>query len=99
MIELAHGARIRVCCEGVETEEELLALQQLNPDVLQGFLFAQPYKKEEFERVSIFEECGNIRKGSAKKRLSGRWIQTEIKLFWKSSEEMKLSISWKVWMK
>lgn len=57
MIELAHGARIRVCCEGVETEEELLALQQLNPDVLQGFLFAQPYKKEEFERVYIFEEC------------------------------------------
>ena len=47
MIELAHSARIKVCCEGVETEEELLALKELKPDVLQGFLFAKPYKKEE----------------------------------------------------
>lgn len=57
MIELAHSARIQVCCEGVETEEELLALQELNPDVLQGFFFAKPYKKEEFERIYIYEEC------------------------------------------
>lgn len=53
MIELAHGAHIQVCCEGVETEEELMALQELNPDVLQGFLFAKPYRKEEFEESYI----------------------------------------------
>ena len=53
MVELAHGAHIQVCCEGVETEEELLALQELNPDVLQGFLFAKPYRKEEFEESYI----------------------------------------------
>ncbi len=51
MIELAHCAQIQVCCEGVETEEELAALQELHPDVLQGFLFAKPYKKEEFEKI------------------------------------------------
>ena len=50
MIELSHSAQIRVCCEGVETTEELAALRELNPDVLQGFLFAEPYQKEEFER-------------------------------------------------
>ena len=51
MIELAHGAQIQVCCEGVETEEELAALREMHPDVLQGFLFAKPYKKEEFEKI------------------------------------------------
>lgn len=57
MIELAHSARIQVCCEGVETEDELLALQKLHPDVLQGFFFAKPYKKKEFERIYIYEDC------------------------------------------
>lgn len=50
MIELAHSAQIRVCCESVETEGELAALKELRPDVLQGFLFAKPYSKEEFEQ-------------------------------------------------
>lgn len=50
MIQLAHSAQIRVCCEGVETEDELMALKKLNPDVLQGYLFAKPCKKEEFEQ-------------------------------------------------
>ena len=62
MIELAHSARIKVCCEGVETEEELLALKELKPDVLQGFLFAKPYKKEEFERIYICEETKEYQK-------------------------------------
>lgn len=57
MIELAHSARIQVCCEGVETEDELMALQKLHPDVLQGFFFAKPYKKDEFERIYIYEDC------------------------------------------
>lgn len=56
MIELAHSARIQVCCEGVETEEELRALRQLKPDIFQGFLFARPYKKEEFEKLYIDSE-------------------------------------------
>ncbi len=55
MIELAHSAKIRVCCEGVETEAELRALKELNPDVLQGFLFAKPYREEEFERYYIYQ--------------------------------------------
>lgn len=61
MIELAHSARIQVCCEGVETEEELQALQALNPDVLQGFLFAKPCSKDEFERAYIHQDTEEYR--------------------------------------
>ena len=32
MIELACSSKIRVCCEGVETREELMALEELNPE-------------------------------------------------------------------
>ncbi len=55
MIELAHSAQIRVCCEGVETEEELLTLRKLKPDLLQGFLFCRPYTKEQFEESYLSE--------------------------------------------
>ena len=53
LIELAHSVQIRVCCEGIETEGELLALQDLKPDVLQGYLFAAPYSQEKFEELYI----------------------------------------------
>ena len=56
MIELAHSAKIKVCCEGVETTEELMVLQDLSSDILQGFLFAKPYSKEMFERFYICKE-------------------------------------------
>ena len=49
MIELARSAQIRVCCEGVETEAELAVLRELNPDLLQGYLFAQPCEPAQFE--------------------------------------------------
>lgn len=49
VIELAHSAEIKVCCEGVEKEEELMVLQELEPDVIQGYLFGKPCEKEEFE--------------------------------------------------
>lgn len=62
IIELAHCAKIEVCCEGVETEEELLTLQELNPDMLQGFLFARPYTEEEFEKTYLDTESENYMK-------------------------------------
>lgn len=56
IIELAHCAKIRVCCEGVETEEELMTLQKLKPDLLQGFLFAKPYTVEEFQEAYLNQD-------------------------------------------
>lgn len=53
MIELAHSANIEVCCEGVETIEELRVLQELHTDFLQGYLFAEPYDVASFEKAYI----------------------------------------------
>ena len=53
MIELAHSAGIRVCCEGLETEQELTALKELHPDLLQGFLLGRPYSREQVEHCFL----------------------------------------------
>lgn len=57
MIELTHSANISACCEGVETFDELMALQELHTDIYQGYLFAKPYTKEEFEKYYICPEA------------------------------------------
>ena len=49
MLELADSCQIRVCCEGVETEDELAALEELHPALLQGFLFSKPCAPRELE--------------------------------------------------
>lgn len=49
MLDLAEGSRIRVCCEGVETTEELAVLEELRPKLLQGFLFSKPCDTKRFE--------------------------------------------------
>lgn len=50
MIELTHSANIKICCEGMEAVEELMALQELNVDLQQSYLFAKPYATEDFEQ-------------------------------------------------
>ena len=56
MLELARSSQIRVCCEGVETQDELEALEELKPDSLQGFLFNRPLTSTEFENTYIRQE-------------------------------------------
>lgn len=51
MIELARSAQIRVCCEGVEMEDELAVLREMNPDLLQGYLFGRPCESDQFEAL------------------------------------------------
>ena len=53
MLELARSSQIRVCCEGVEVEEEMKVLEGLRTNLMQGYLFAKPCDKEEFERLYI----------------------------------------------
>lgn len=48
MLQLADTSRIRVCCEGIETTEELAALEELRPRLLQGFLFSRPISAADF---------------------------------------------------
>lgn len=52
-IELARSSQIHVCCEGVETMDELTILKELLPDTLQGYLFAPPCTSDIFEQLYI----------------------------------------------
>lgn len=49
MLELAAHGKMHVCCEGVEEKEELQVLEELKPNILQGYLFSRPCQKEVFE--------------------------------------------------
>lgn len=53
MLEWAHKSQIRVCCEGLETIDELAVIQQLKPQILQGFLFSKPLSAQDFEDLYI----------------------------------------------
>lgn len=62
MIEFAKSNGLRVCCEGVETLQELTVLEGLSPEMIQGYLFAKPCKKEEFEQAYIRTETPEHKK-------------------------------------
>ena len=48
IIELANSGYLHVCCEGVETAEDLAVLETLQPDLYQGFFFSKPVDSESF---------------------------------------------------
>ena len=56
MLELTQEAQIRVCCEGVEEEEELRCLDTLSPELIQGYFFGKPMPAEEFEKTCLATE-------------------------------------------
>ena len=56
VLEFAKVNSIRTCCEGVENMEELIILELLFPDVIQGYLFDKPNKPEAIERTYICPE-------------------------------------------
>ncbi len=49
-IALAHALNLRVVAEGIETEDQLAALTELNCDLVQGYLFAKPVPADEFAK-------------------------------------------------
>lgn len=53
VIEFARGNAIRTCCEGVESTRELVTLELLLPDVIQGYLFDKPNTAEIIEKTYI----------------------------------------------
>ncbi|WMS87950.1 bifunctional diguanylate cyclase/phosphodiesterase [Pleionea litopenaei] len=48
IISLAHSLGKSVVAEGIETEEQLAFLKQLNCDIAQGYYFAKPMNKEDY---------------------------------------------------
>ncbi len=50
IIDVAHTLNLKVIAEGVETREQLMLLQQLDCDELQGFYISKPLPVEEAEK-------------------------------------------------
>lgn len=51
-ISMAHSLGMKVVAEGVETEEQLYILDELNCDYVQGFLFSKPLPVKELYKYS-----------------------------------------------
>jgi diguanylate cyclase len=51
IISLAHGLRLKVVAEGVESAEQVAFLQDLGCDQYQGFYFSQPVDSAAFEAM------------------------------------------------
>jgi diguanylate cyclase len=51
IISLAHGLRLKVIAEGVETAEQVACLQKLGCDQFQGFYFSRPVTAMAFEEL------------------------------------------------
>jgi len=49
IIALAHSLRLRVVCEGVETEEQVSLLNSTECDLIQGWYFSKPVPSEQCE--------------------------------------------------
>jgi EAL domain-containing protein (putative c-di-GMP-specific phosphodiesterase class I) len=50
IIQLANALKLKTVAEGVEDEATAAILRELGADVLQGYLFAKPMPREDFER-------------------------------------------------
>ena len=51
IIDIADYLNVPVVAEGVETEEQYLALRELGCDMAQGYYFSKPVPPEDFERI------------------------------------------------
>ncbi len=53
IISMAHGMHIKVCVEGIENEQELKKISELEPDYFQGYYFGRPVNKRDFEEKNL----------------------------------------------
>lgn len=49
MIQMAHSMNLHTVAEGVETKEQLERLSAIDCDYVQGYYFAKPMPRGEFE--------------------------------------------------
>ena len=50
IVEICKKVHIQVVAEGIETEEQLVALRSCGVELVQGYLFSKPIAMEEFEK-------------------------------------------------
>jgi EAL domain-containing protein (putative c-di-GMP-specific phosphodiesterase class I) len=61
MVTAAHAIGLHVVAEGVETDEQLLPLQQMGCDSVQGYLFARPQPAEAISAEQSAEHVADVR--------------------------------------
>ena len=52
-LEISRALNVPMIAEGVETEEQMLALKKMGCDIVQGYYFSKPVPAEEFEQFLI----------------------------------------------
>lgn len=62
IIELAHTANLKVCCEGIETFEEWNILKSLGCDILQGYYFSRPLQEDKLREKLLLQSHDNNKK-------------------------------------
>lgn len=55
IILMSQGLGLQIVAEGVETEEQLQILKELNCDIIQGYVWGRPVSKEDFISLYITE--------------------------------------------
>ena len=48
MSEMVHNLNLKICIEGIETEEERVRILEIAPDYSQGFYFGRPCPYNQF---------------------------------------------------
>lgn len=47
-MQMIHGMKLKIVSEGIETEEQYLAMEELAIDYIQGYYFSKPLPEQEF---------------------------------------------------
>jgi EAL domain-containing protein (putative c-di-GMP-specific phosphodiesterase class I) len=53
---MAHSLGLHVIAEGVETNEQLTTIQDLNCTEYQGYLFSKPIPSKDFQKLRNIKE-------------------------------------------
>lgn len=53
MVDMSHSVDLKLCIEGVETEDELNKISGIDPDYIQGYYFGKPCSYETFEKEHL----------------------------------------------
>lgn len=48
IIKMVHSIGLKICVEGIETEDELIQIRALSPDYIQGYYYGKPCPEDEF---------------------------------------------------
>lgn len=56
IIQLVHSIDLKICIEGVETEDELRKLNLMDPNYIQGYFYSKPCSRSEFLKNFIYEK-------------------------------------------